>query len=165
MSNKIVWNSKGVECENCQNWYNINFTGKIKSQERYETKGYDVWKCFEFENSQNDNQAKKRIERFIDDIICTVKSNPNDLLQLENNLQKKLQITMEKMDEKHKLAFLDMAVYVDERKMSPLSCTKCQRTLEKISTRVADLQRNPQVGQHVSNYLGKSRAFDWCIID
>ena len=46
---------------------------------------------------------------------------------------------MEKMVKKNELAFLDMAVYVDEQKMSLLNDTKSDQTLEQLKTSVAAL--------------------------
>ena len=46
---------------------------------------------------------------------------------------------MGKMVKKNELAFLDMAVYVDERKMSLLNDTKSDQTLEQLKISVAAL--------------------------
>ena len=41
-----------------------------------------------------------------------------------------LEFTLEKMDEKHKLAFSNMTVDVDEQKKPPVNGAGCQQTME-----------------------------------
>ena len=52
-----------------------------------------VWKGFECENSPTDSQTRKQklFERYVDDIICTVRDNPNNLVHLGSNLNKKME--------------------------------------------------------------------------
>ena len=81
--------------------------------------------------SHNKTRKQKQFERYVDDIICKLKDDPNKMLQLGKNLQKNLEFAMEKTDEKHGLVFLNMAVYVDEQKKSLVNGTRRQQLLEQ----------------------------------
>ena len=52
-------------------------------------------------------------ERHVDVIICTVKDDPDKLLNEVNKLYNNLEFTIERLNENRELAFLDMTVHVD----------------------------------------------------
>ena len=63
----------------------------------------------------NYGRKRKLFERYVDDIICTVKDDPNKLLHEVNDLH--LTFTLEILIDKRELAFLDMAVHVNEQRI------------------------------------------------
>ena len=57
----------------------------------------------------------KVLESYIDDIICTVRDDPDKLLQEVNDLHSSSELTPETLNNNRELAFLDMAVHVNEQ--------------------------------------------------
>ena len=91
---KNAWNSKGVECEKCENYYHIKFQKMDK--EHYAKFGDVVWMCMNCKKLPVGDYGRKRklFERYLDDIICTVKNDPNKLLQEVNDLNPNLEFTL-----------------------------------------------------------------------
>ena len=115
-SRKLVWNSKGVECERCKNWFHAKCQ-KI-SNEEYRKMGDIVWFCSHCCQlpEKTLNVERKFFARYVDDIVCTTKSTSKELLEKVNSLHKNLQFTLENVDENGELAFLDMSICVNKEK-------------------------------------------------
>ena len=75
------------------------------------------------------NRKWKLFERYVDDIVCAVKDDPKKLLQHVSDLQLNLEFTLEALNDKCELAFLDMTVHVNEQRMIIVYGTKNQQTL------------------------------------
>ena len=74
-----------------------------------------VWVCSLCKNKTDWDTGNKRklFERYVDDIICTVKDHPDKLLNRVDKLHKNLEFTIERLNDHRELAFLDMTVHVD----------------------------------------------------
>ena len=77
--------------------------------------GNVVWVCSLCKNKTDWDTGNKRklFERYVDDIICTVKDDPDKLLNRVDKLHNNLEFTIERLNDNRELAFLDMTVHVD----------------------------------------------------
>ena len=96
-SNKRVsYESKGIECECCLNWYPVKF-GEI-SDDEYQNISETVWYCRKSiairEKNKSVQQAKLFL-RYVDDIVRTVKRDPEKVVRAANSLPSILQFTIE----------------------------------------------------------------------
>ena len=91
-----------------------------------------VWICTYCSNQPTvgHNKEMKLFKRYVDDIICTVRGDPDEYLKFANSLQNNLQFTLEKVNMDGDLAFLDFNVIVSSKKISPVIGIKNQLTLE-----------------------------------
>ena len=53
-------------------------------------------------------EEMKLFENYVDDIICTVRGDPDEYLKFANSLHNNLQFTSEKVNMEGDLAFLDI---------------------------------------------------------
>ena len=60
-------------------------------------------------------EEMKLFKTYVDDIICTVRGDPEEYLKFENSLQNNLQFTLEKVNMEGNLAFLDINVNVSSK--------------------------------------------------
>ena len=67
---------------------------------------------------------------YVDDIICTVRGDPDKYLKFANSLQNNLQLTLENVNMEGNLPFLDINVNVSSKIISPVIGIKNQLTLE-----------------------------------
>ena len=117
---KDTYRSKGVECECCLNWYHVK-CGDI-SDDDYRNISETVWycrKCIAIREKNKSVQQAKLILRYVDDIVRTVKGDPEKVLRAANLLHPKLQFTIETPNTNGTLAFLDLQISIDKsRKIS-----------------------------------------------
>ena len=73
-------------------------------------------------------RKRKLFERYVDDIICTVKDDPIKLTQEVNDLNPNLEFTLKILNDMSEIAFLDMAVHVIEQRM--ITCKWYQKQTE-----------------------------------
>ena len=100
-----------------------------------------VWKSSLCENSTTDNQNRKRklFERYVNDIICTVKDHPKKLASTRKQFVKKIRL-QKKIEEKYDLVFLDMAVYVTKKSLlKTVPNTTDSGTILNLRSRAPDL--------------------------
>ena len=103
---KVTYRSKGVECECCLNWYHVK-CGDI-SDDEYRNISETVWycrKCIAIREKNKSGQQSKLFLRYVDDIVRTVKEDPEKVLRAANLLHPNLQFTIETRDTKHKRNF------------------------------------------------------------
>ena len=108
--------SRGVECETCWRWFHIACQNIPLDQ--YSNITEVVWNCSYCESEKDtDSQVAMAqvFDRYVDDIVRTVKGDPQLLLQQANKLHTNLQFTLETMDATKGLPFLDMRVRTDDR--------------------------------------------------
>ena len=117
---KFTYRSKGVECECCLNWFHIK-CGDI-SDDEYRNISETVWycrKCIAIREKKKSLQQAKFFLRYIDNIVRTVKGDPEKVLRAANLLHPNLQFTIETPNTNEKLAFLDLEISIDKsRKIS-----------------------------------------------
>ena len=102
------------ECEKCEKW--VHIVCQNNSKEQYDQMGDVVWVFSHCKNKTDWDTGKKKrklFERYVDDIICTVKDDPGKLLNRVNKLHNNLEFTIERLNENRELAFLDMRVHDD----------------------------------------------------
>ena len=81
---KVKYKSEGVENEYCLNWYHIK-CGDI-SDDEYQSKSETVWfcrKCIAIREKNKSVQQAKSFLRYVDDIVRTVKGDPEKVLRLQ----------------------------------------------------------------------------------
>ena len=87
-NNKVMYRSKISECECCLNWYHVK-CGDI-SDDEYRIISKTVWyciKCIEIrEKNKSVQQAKCYLLIYVDEIVRTVKRDPEELLLAANLL-------------------------------------------------------------------------------
>ena len=117
---KVTYRSKGVECECCLNWYHVK-CGDI-SDDEYRNTSETVWycrKCIAIREKNKSGQQSKLFLRHVDDIMRTVKGDPEKVLRAANLLHPNLQFTIETPNTNGTLAFLDLQISIDKsRKIS-----------------------------------------------
>ena len=117
---KITYRSKGVECECCLNWYHVK-CGDI-SDDEYRNISETVWycrKCIAIREKNKSGQQSKLFLRYVDDIVRTVKGDPEKKLRAANLLHPNLQFTIETPNTNGTLAFFDLQISIDKsRKIS-----------------------------------------------
>ena len=112
---KVTYRSKCVECESCLNWYHVK-CGDI-SDDEYRNVIETVWycrKCIAIREKNKSVQQAKLFLRYVDDIMRTVKDDPEKVLRAANLLYPNLQFTIETTNTNGNLAFLDLKVSIDE---------------------------------------------------
>ena len=113
----MTYRTEGVESEACLNWYHLGW-GNI-SESEYADLAETVWYCV---NCKKQNQADRTengvevFQRYKDDIVRTVKSDPGVVLEAANKLHPNLQFTIEQLDSNGNLPFLDLNVNVNSGK-------------------------------------------------
>ena len=70
-------------------------------------------------------QQAKLFLRYVDDIVRTVKGDPEKVLRAANLLHPNLQSTIEKPNTNGKLAFLDLKISIDKSRKN--NCGWCQK--------------------------------------
>ena len=123
---KVTYRSKGVECECCLNWYHVK-CGDI-SDDEYRNISETVWycrKCIAIREKNKSGQQSKLFFRYVDDIVRTVKGDPEKVLRAANFLYPNLQYTVETPNTKGTLAFLDLQISID--KSRKISCGRYQK--------------------------------------
>ena len=94
-SRKVTDRSKGVECESYSNWYHLK-CGKT-SYDVYASITEIVWyceSCCRAKNKEKDTPQVKLFLNYVDDIVRTVRVEPNCLLDADS-LYPNLQFTLE----------------------------------------------------------------------
>ena len=112
---KVTYRSKGVECDCCLNWYHVN-CGDISDNE-YRNISETVWycrKCIAMREKNKSVQQVKLFLRYVDDIVRTVKGDPEKGLRAANLLHPNLQFTIETTNTNGSLAFLDLKISIDK---------------------------------------------------
>ena len=103
---KVTYRSKGVECECCLNWYHVK-CGDI-SEDEYRNISKTVWycrKCIAIREKNKSGQQSKLFLRYVDDIVRTVKGDPEKVLQAANLIHPNLHFTIETTNTNGTLAF------------------------------------------------------------
>ena len=117
---KVTYRSKGVECECCLNCHYVK-CGDI-SDDEYRNISETVWycrKCIAIRKKNKSGQQSKLFLRYVDDIVRTVKGDPEKVLRAANLLHPNLQFTIETPNTNGTLAFLDLQISIDKsRKIS-----------------------------------------------
>ena len=96
-----------MECECCLNWYHIK--GGDLSVDEYHKINETVWycgKCIALREKNNSVQQANFFLGYFDDILRTVKGDPEKVLRAANLLHPNLQFTIETPNKNGKLAFL-----------------------------------------------------------
>ena len=78
-----------------------------------------VWyckRCKEQRDQEKPTENVKAFLRYVDDIVRTVKGDPDIVLKAANELHPNLQFTIENPDSNGDLAFLRLNINVDSRK-------------------------------------------------
>ena len=70
---------------------------------------------FSFNRTVGHDKEMKLFKRYVDDIICTVRGDPDEYLKFANSLHNNLQFTLEKVNMDGGLAFLDINVNVSSK--------------------------------------------------
>ena len=126
---KVTYRSKGVECECCFNWYHVKW-GDI-SDDEYRNISETVWYCRKYiairEKNRSVQQAKLFL-RYVDDIVRTVKGDPEKVLRAANLLHPNLQFTIETPNTNGNLAFLDLQISI--YKSRKISCGWYQKSTD-----------------------------------
>ena len=102
------------------NWFHVK-CGNI-SDDEYKNISETVWYCSKSiairEKNKSVQQAKLLL-RYVDDIVRTVKGDPEKVLRAANLLHPNLQFTIETPNTNGKLEFLDLEISIDKsRKIS-----------------------------------------------
>ena len=114
---EVTYRSKGVECECCLNWYHVK-CGDI-SDDEYRNISETVWycrKCIAIREKNKSGQQAKLFLRYVDDIVRTVKGDPEKVLRAANLLHPNLQFTKETSNTNGNLAFLDLQISIHKRR-------------------------------------------------
>ena len=85
-----------MECGCCLNWYHVK-CGDI-SDDEYRIIGETVWycrKCIAIRDKNKSEQQVKLFLRYVDNIVRTVKGDPEKVLRAANLLHPNLQFTIE----------------------------------------------------------------------
>ena len=99
------------------NWYFLG-CGNI-SESEYADIAETVWYCITCKKQQEADRTEngvKVFQRYVDDIVRTVKADHGVVLEAANKLYPNLQFTIEELDSNGNLAFLDLNVNVDSGK-------------------------------------------------
>ena len=122
----------------------VPFHKPKKDIKQFDKSGEVVWICMNCKNMpEGDYGGKRKLEEYVDDIICTVKNVPSKLLREVNDLPPNLEFTFEALKDKRE----------------HIAC-------RHIATRTSEHQKTDfPVGQQVSECCGSSRDFKWRNID
>ena len=125
---RVTFRGRGVECESCKNWFHARCQ-KI-SNEEYANMQDVVWICSHCSNQQTVGRYEevKLFKRYVDDVICTVRGDPDEFLKFANILHHKMQFTLEKDNMEGDLAFPDINVNVSSK--SIITCHWYQKTTD-----------------------------------
>ena len=118
---KVTYRSKSVECECCLNWYHVK-CGDI-SDDECRNISETVWycrKCIAIREKNKSGQQSNLFLRYVDDIVRTVKGDPEKVLRAANLLHPNLQFKIETPNTNGTLAFLDLQISID--KSRTISC-------------------------------------------
>ena len=112
---RVTYRGKWVECESFKNWSHARCQ-KI-SNEEYANMQDVVWLCAYRSNQQTVGHDKemKLFKKYVDDIICTIRDDPDEYLKFARSLHNNLQYTLEKVNMDGDLAFLDINVNVSSK--------------------------------------------------
>ena len=97
------------------NWYHVK-CGDILADE-YRNMSETVWycrKCIAIREKNKPVMQAKLFLRYVDDIVRTVKGDPEKVLRAANLLHQNLQFTIETQNTNGKLAFLDLQTSIDK---------------------------------------------------
>ena len=83
---------------------------------------------------------RKLFERYVDDIFCTVKDDPDKLLYRVNKLHNNLEFTIERLNENRELTLLDMTVHVDINRK--ITCKWYQKPTDTDTTLIFEAVRH-----------------------
>ena len=111
LAEKVTYRTKGVECEACLNWYHLGW-GNI-SEPKYADITETVWFCMTCKKQQEADRTVNGVKFFltyVHDIVRTFKGDPGVFFEAAN---KKKRLTIEELDIKYNLAFLDLNSNVD----------------------------------------------------
>ena len=72
-----------------------------------------------------DTQEFKAFKRYVDDIVCTGKGNPQGYLEYVNSLHKNLQFTLETPNANGNLTFIDLNLSINDE--TQISCHSYQK--------------------------------------
>ena len=103
------------------NWYHVK-CGDI-SVDEYRNKSETIWycrKCIAIREKNKSGQQAKLFLRYVDDIVRTVKGDPEKVLRAANLLHPNLQFTIETTNTNGTLAFLDLQI--STQKSRKISC-------------------------------------------
>ena len=120
---KVTYRSKGVECECCLSWYHVK-CGDI-SDDEYRNISETVWycrKCIAIREKNKSVQQAKLFFRYVDDIVRTVKGDPEKVLRAANLLHPNLQFTIETPNKNENLAFLDLQINIEKSRKIGCGC-------------------------------------------
>ena len=120
---KVTYRSKGVDCECCLNWYHIK-CGDI-SDDEYRNISETVWycrKCIAIREKNKSVQQANLFLRYVDDIVRTVKGDPEKVLRAANLLHPILQFSIETPNINGNLAILDLQISI--HKSRKISCVR-----------------------------------------
>ncbi|XP_063728136.1 uncharacterized protein LOC134855525 [Symsagittifera roscoffensis] len=81
-------------------------------------------RCKEQRDQEKPTENVKAFLRYVDDIVRTVKGDPDIVLKAANELHPNLQFTIENPDSNGDLAFLDLNINVDSRKKKYINMGK-----------------------------------------
>ena len=117
---RVTFRGRGKNCESSKNRFHAGCQ-KI-SNEEYTNMQDVVWICTHCNNQQivGRYEEMKLFKRYVDDIICTVRGDPEEYLKFAIFLHNNLQFTLEKVNMEGNLAFLDI-----NKKVSSKSNTTC----------------------------------------
>ena len=115
---KVTYRSKGVECDCCLNWYHVK-CGDISDDEYLSETVWNCRKCIAIREKNKSVQQAKLFLRYVDDIVRTLKGDPEKVLRAANLLHPNLQFTIETPNTNGNLAFLGLQISIDKsRKIS-----------------------------------------------
>ena len=129
---KVTYRSKGVECECCLIWFHVK-CGDISDDEYRninETFRY-CRKCIAIREKNKSVQQAKLFFRYVDDIVRTVKCDPQKVLRAAKLLHPNLQFTIETQNTNGKLAFLDLQITIDRKRN--ISCGWYQKPTDAVT--------------------------------
>ena len=116
---RVISRGKLVPCESCKSWHHAKC--QVITDTDFKKKQEYVWICSYCagKDTREDTQELKSFNRYVDDLVCTVKGNHLGYLEYANSLHVMLKFTLETPRGSGVLAFLDLNINVNEdRKIS-----------------------------------------------
>ena len=104
----MTYRTERIESEACLNWYYLGW-GNISVSECADLAEI-LWYCVTCKKQQQADRTENDVEvfqRYKDDIVRTVESDPGVVLEAANELHPNLQFTIEQLDSNGNLAFLN----------------------------------------------------------
>ena len=120
---RVSFRGRGVECESCKSWFHAGCQ-KISNEEDSNMQNV-VWICTYCQQMVGQYEEMKLFKKYVDDIICTVRRDPDEYLKFANSLHNNLHFTIEKIKMEANLVFLDGNVNV--RGKSRITCQWYQK--------------------------------------